>query len=115
MLNLTTIATPEGQRDVPQNPREDNKLRLADRAAHDWYRFVLSFPPNLVRTYIARFGLEPKHNVLDPFCGTGTTLVECKKLGIQSYGIEPNPMAAFAVYSLDAYRVKLERRKHAKK
>ncbi len=34
--------------------------------------------------------------VLDPFCGTGTTLVECKKLGIPSVGIESNPMAAFA-------------------
>ncbi len=81
---------------VQQTPREDNKLRLEDRAAHDWYRFVLSFPAHLVRTYIDRFGLEKKHKVLDPFCGTGTTLVECKKLGIQSYGIEPNPMASFA-------------------
>ena len=34
--------------------------------------------------------------MLDPFCGTGTTLVECKKLGIESVGIEPNPMAHFA-------------------
>src|SRR5207249_2399164 len=71
-------------------------LRLEDRAAHDWYRFVLSFPAHMVRTYMDRFGLEKKHKVLDPFCGTGTTLVECKKLGIQSYGIEPNPMASFA-------------------
>jgi hypothetical protein len=34
--------------------------------------------------------------VLDPFCGTGTTLVECKKQGIRSVGIEANPMACFA-------------------
>lgn len=33
--------------------------------------------------------------VLDPFCGTGTTLVECKKLGISSVGIEAHPMARF--------------------
>src|SRR5207249_1090285 len=50
----------------------------------------------LVRTYIDRFELRPEHHVLDPFCGTGTTLVECKKLGIPSCGIEPNPMASFA-------------------
>ncbi len=76
--------------------REDNKLRVEDRAAHDWYRFVLSYPAHIVRTYVERFGLDSKHNVLDPFCGTGTTIVECKKLGIPSCGIEPNPMAVFA-------------------
>ena len=76
--------------------KEDNKLRIEDRAAHDWYRFVLSFPPHLVRDYAAKFGLDHRHTVLDPFCGTGTTLVECKKLGLTSIGIEPNPMACFA-------------------
>ena len=96
MTNLATSETRGEQREVAQIPREDNKLRLEDRAAHDWYRFVLSFPAHLVRTYIDRFALDSNHIVLDPFCGTGTTLVECKKLGIQSYGIEPNPMAAFA-------------------
>jgi len=30
--------------------------------------------------------------VLDPFCGTGTTLVECKKSGISSVGIEAIPV-----------------------
>jgi hypothetical protein len=63
---------------------------------HDWYRFVLSFPPHLVQTYLERFGLDSSKTVLDPFCGTGTTLVECKKLGIPSVGLEPNPMAHFA-------------------
>lgn len=77
-------------------PREDNKLRIEDRAAHDWYRFVLSYPAHLVRDYISRFDVNPTGLVLDPFCGTGTTLVECKKLGIQSVGIESNPMASFA-------------------
>jgi hypothetical protein len=67
---------------------EDNKLRPEDRAGHDWYRFVLSFPPHLIRKYVDQFGLSPAATVLDPFCGTGTTLVECKKLGIASIGIE---------------------------
>jgi hypothetical protein len=79
-----------------KTPREDNKLRLEDRAAHDWYRFVLSFPPHLVREYVERFGLNSRSVVLDPFCGTGTTLVECQKLGVPSVGIEPNPIACFA-------------------
>jgi hypothetical protein len=74
----------------------ENKLRVEDRAAHDWYRFVLSFPPHLVRTYLERFGVTREMRALDPFCGTGTTLVECKKLGIAGVGIERNPVAYFA-------------------
>ena len=81
---------------------ENNRLRLEDRAAHDWYRFVLSFPPHLVRQCIDFFQLEEGDIILDPFCGTGTTLVECKKRGIKSIGLEANPMASFAS------RVKLE-------
>ena len=73
-----------------------NKLLPEDRPAHDWYRFVLSFPPHIVREYLDKFSIGEKHCVLDPFCGTGTTIVECKKQGIQSVGIEANPMAHLA-------------------
>jgi DNA modification methylase len=75
---------------------DNNKLCAEDRAGHDWYRFVLSFPPHLVRDYLGRFHMDSRHCVLDPFCGTGTTLVECKKRGISSIGVEANPMACFA-------------------
>jgi hypothetical protein len=75
---------------------ESNRIYAQDKAGHEWYRFVLSFPPHLVRTYLQRFKIGSHDCVLDPFCGTGTTLVECKKLGIPSVGIEANPMAYFA-------------------
>jgi hypothetical protein len=80
---------------APEDLRH-NKLKDTDRAFHDWYRFVLSYPPHLVRTYLSRFGLNGNHVVLDPFCGTGTTLVEAKKNGIAACGIEAHPMACFA-------------------
>ena len=83
----------------PPNGQADpdlNRLLAGDGPAHGWYRFVLSFPPHLVRDYIERFELDGRHRVLDPFCGTGTTLVECRKHGIASVGIEANPLAAFA-------------------
>jgi hypothetical protein len=75
---------------------DSNRLEVSDRAAHDWYRFVLSFPPHLVRDYINRFELGTDACVLDPFCGTGTTMVECKKLEITSVGVEAHPMSHFA-------------------
>lgn len=73
-----------------------NDLRGDDRPVHSWYRFVLSFPPHLVRDYLNRFAVTGNQIVLDPFCGTGTTPVECKKLGIRALGLEANPMAHFA-------------------
>lgn len=73
-----------------------NRLYGEDRAVHEWYRFVLSFPPHLVRQYLNRFGVQAGQRVLDQFCGTGTTVVECKKLGFEGIGIEGNAMAHFA-------------------
>ena len=73
-----------------------NAVRPEDRSIHEWYRFVLSFPPHLVQDYLDRFGIHPGKTVLDPFAGTGTTLVECKKRAITSLGIESNPMAQLA-------------------
>ncbi|HQO36559.1 MAG TPA: DNA methyltransferase, partial [bacterium] len=76
--------------------QNNNKIAPEDRPIHDWYRFVLSYPPHLVREYLEKFGIRPGQRVLDPFCGTGTTLVECKKLGIPCIGVEANPIAHFA-------------------
>lgn len=73
-----------------------NKLDLDDVMFHNWYRFVLSFPPHLVREYIEKFELKRGDTLLDPFCGTGTTLVEAKLNGLSGIGIEANPMAYFA-------------------
>lgn len=75
---------------------EKNKLDYTDRHFHDWYRFVLSYPPHLVQKYIHEFKLTKRDILLDPFCGTGTTLVEAKLQNITSIGIEANPFAHFA-------------------
>ena len=73
-----------------------NHLLPGDAPLHSWYRFVLSFPPHVVREYADRFGLDGRHMLLDPFCGTGTTVLEAKKTGIPSVGVEALPVAYLA-------------------
>lgn len=87
---------------------ELNRLYAEDLPVHEWYRFVLSFPPHLVRKYIEVFDLADDATVLDPFCGTGTTLVECKKNGIASVGFEANPVVHFAASVKTSWNVNFE-------
>jgi DNA methylase len=71
-----------------------NAMQKEDLPIHGWYRFVLSYPPHLVRQYMSAFGVTRNDLLLDPFCGTGTTLVEARKHGIPSAGCDAHPFAA---------------------
>lgn len=52
-------------------------------------RFINDIPKELIRLLA-----EDKNGiVLDPFCGSGTTLLEAKKAGMKSVGIDLNPIA----------------------
>jgi len=73
-----------------------NQVQNSDKSFHSWYQFVLGYPPHLIQYYKNKFDITNDHLVLDPFCGTGTTNVECKKLGITSLGLEANPIAYLA-------------------
>ncbi|RPJ08266.1 MAG: DNA methyltransferase, partial [Deltaproteobacteria bacterium] len=96
-LPLWAFKSDPPRKDKSHGPNgRPNKVDPKDRAFHDWYRFVLSFPPHLVSDYIKNFGLDEKNVILDPFCGTGTTLVESKLRGVTGIGIEANGFAHFA-------------------
>lgn len=89
--------------------------KLKDSRVHDWYRFVLAYPDHLVSDMIRRFGVTRDQVVLDPFVGTGTTVVECKKQGINSIGIDANPVSAFASKIKTSWDIDLpefDRRRH---
>lgn len=44
---------------------------------------------------ISKLEIEPKQLVFDPFCGTGTTLVECMTRNIHSVGLDASPFSCF--------------------
>jgi len=74
-----------------------NRLQPADEAIHSWYRFVLGYPPHLVKEYLKTLGADPYIDwVFDPFCGTATTPIEARLNGFSTISIDANPISILA-------------------
>ncbi len=69
------------------------------------FNFVLSYPSSTVAAILEELSPRAKATVLDPFCGTGTTLLECKRRGIGSIGIDSNPVCVAAARVKTNWRV----------
>ena len=63
---------------------------------YNWFYYKEGFAKGLVDKLIEMFKLKEGQTVLDPFCGSGTTLVACKESGINSIGMDVLPTAIFA-------------------
>lgn len=61
---------------------------------HSFHRYFGKLIPGIPRFAIKHFS-EKGDVVLDPFCGSGTTLVEAMLEGRESIGVDINPLAAF--------------------
>ena len=57
---------------------------------HNWYYFVLGYSPQFPDYILQKYGASEKNFVVDPFMGTGTTLVACKTKSIPSGGVDAN-------------------------
>ncbi len=93
---------------TPETPLEQLNLnwREADlperertRHVHRLHPYLGKFIPQLVEVFLRKFFSEGQ-TVLDPFCGSGTTLVQASELGVHSVG-----------YDISAFNVLLARAK----
>jgi hypothetical protein len=85
--------------------------KILNGEVHNWYRIILGYSDHLVSQVIDQFNIQECEWVLDPFCGSGTTLVECLKRGINAVGIDANPSSCFAArvktdWTLDGRRLR---------
>ncbi|PPE97820.1 DNA methyltransferase [Enterococcus hirae] len=60
---------------------------------HNWFNYREGFSGILVDELLRRYPLDEKQYVLDPFSGSGTTMVASSLKGIPSLGIDINPMS----------------------
>lgn len=71
-------------------PRE-NKIT----PIHNWFAFRHAFGPNLVSDLVDALYLRKEDRVLDPFCGSGTSVLACKEKGISATGLDILPLSVF--------------------
>jgi len=70
--------------------------KASDCPIHNWYTYVHTYSPKFVEYEILKKEITSDQQVLDPFVGTGTTLVECKLRGINSTGVDALDFLVFA-------------------
>ena len=73
--------------------RKGIKRQATRYSVHGLHDYKGKFNPQVVRALLNIFGVTPMQRVLDPFCGSGTTLVECAHLGVDAIGADINPLA----------------------
>lgn len=69
---------------------------------HGFHPYPAKFPPHVVKDHIQAYTKQGEI-VLDPFCGSGTTLVECRLLNRVGIGIELNPIGALISNSKSSF------------
>jgi DNA modification methylase len=92
--NLENLNLNWREKELPEKERTKHVHRL--------HPYLGKFIPQLVEIFLRKY-FSPGQTVLDPFCGSGTTLVQANELGINSIG-----------YDVSAFNVLLTRTKTAK-
>ena len=75
------------------NDIKPNKSREIRYLTHSFHEYKGRFYPQLAKAFMNYAGIKKGDTVLDPFCGSGTTLVESFLFGANAVGVDINPIA----------------------
>lgn len=64
-------------------------------SAHGLHEYKGKFNPQIPKAILNMHAIQRGSRVLDPFCGSGTSLVEAVHLGMRASGTDVNPLAVF--------------------
>ena len=91
---LDNLANKPTQLMLPlQKPSISELNRLG--IVHRWYTYLEDFPYWLIEQKIKDYNVGQNSLVVDPFCGSGTTLVAANMFHIDAIGFDTNPLMAF--------------------
>jgi DNA modification methylase len=85
---------PTWQQILENGYEDDGRRKDPKYVTHGIHSYKGKFYPQLAKSLLNIVGLEAGMAVLDPFCGSGTTLLEARLNGFRAYGCDLNPLAA---------------------
>lgn len=62
---------------------------------HSWFQYTQGFSPQIVDYYLDKWNSKRNDVFLDPFVGSGTSLLQCQLRGITSHGWDISPLSIF--------------------
>ncbi|MBC8526643.1 MAG: hypothetical protein H8D22_07255 [Candidatus Cloacimonetes bacterium] len=62
---------------------------------HKWYDYLEDFPYSLIEDKFIEYKLKNDSIVVDPFCGSGTTMVTANMFHYDAIGFDANPLMTF--------------------
>jgi hypothetical protein len=79
--------------EVPELKKEVTFQNAKKMEIHNWFQYTQGFSPGLLSHYVEKWSLDRSQKLLDPFVGSGTSLVFCQHHEIQSEGWDISPLA----------------------
>lgn len=98
---------PTWQKVLENGDSETGRRKDPKYATHGIHQYKGKFYPQLAKSLMNISGVTSGAAIFDPFCGSGTTLLEGMLSGLVAYGCDMNPLAAkiatakTAIFSVD--------------
>lgn len=88
---------------------DQDKLNIVDKTRSSIFSWNGQFSPQFIEALLKKYAM-PSDSVLDPFMGSGTTLIECARKNIEVCGSELNPSAYFMSKSFEICNLSLDKK-----
>lgn len=70
-------------------------VRNEEKGVYGWFPFFQAFTSGFLEKIFKRKMVREHQRILDPFAGSGNTLVACVEFGKEGFGLEVNPLFRF--------------------
>lgn len=75
---------------------------------HKWYDYLEDFPYSLIEDKFIEYDLNKGSIVVDPFCGSGTTMVTANMFHFDAIGFDANPLMTFVSKVKTTWSINIE-------